>query len=65
MDDLPSPIIVRLFIKCKPLLSASWAVHKVRHARGGGVREGVTVCDWGRGNGQKPPWTKPSRQKIP
>jgi len=20
-------------------------VHKVRHARGGGVREGVTVCD--------------------
>ena len=21
------------------------AVHKVRHARGGGVREGVTVCD--------------------
>jgi len=25
------------------------AVHKVRHARGGGVREGVTVCDRGRG----------------
>ena len=23
------------------------AVHKVRHARGGGVREGVTVCDRG------------------
>ena len=21
------------------------AVHKARHARGGGVREGVTVCD--------------------
>ena len=26
------------------------AVHKVRHARGGGVREGVTVCDRGRGS---------------
>ena len=26
-----------------------WAVHKVRHARGGGVREGVTVCDRGWG----------------
>src|SRR6218665_1259431 len=26
-------------------LSAMGAVHKVRHARGGGVREGVTVCD--------------------
>jgi len=25
------------------------AVHKVRHALGGGVREGVTVCDMGRG----------------
>ena len=25
------------------------AVHKVRHARGEGVREGVTVCDRGRG----------------
>ena len=25
------------------------AVHKVRHARGGGVQEGVTVCDRGRG----------------
>ena len=27
------------------------AIHKVRHARGEGVREGVTVCD--RGKGQK------------
>src|SRR6218665_125931 len=26
------------------------AIHKVRHARGGGVREGVTVCDMGRGS---------------
>src|SRR6218665_2646779 len=25
------------------------AVHKVRHARGEGVREGVTVCDRGEG----------------
>ena len=25
------------------------AVHKVRHALGEGVREGVTVCDRGRG----------------
>jgi len=24
-------------------------VHKVRHARGGGGREGVTVCDRGEG----------------
>ena len=27
------------------------AVHRVRHARGGGVREGVTVCDRGRVQG--------------
>jgi len=25
------------------------AIHKARHARGGGVREGVTVCDRRRG----------------
>jgi len=29
----------------------SGAVHKVRHARGEGVREGMTVCD--RGGGKK------------
>src|SRR6218665_3731748 len=29
--------------------SASGAVHKVRHARGEGGLEGVTVCDRGRG----------------
>ena len=28
---------------------AERAVHKVRHARGEGVREVVTVCDRGRG----------------
>jgi len=28
------------------------AIHKVRHARVGGIREGVTVCD--RGGGQEP-----------
>ena len=26
------------------------AVHKVRHGRGEGVRESVTVCDRGRGS---------------
>ena len=28
-------------------ISQLGAVHKVRHAREGGVREGVTVCDRG------------------
>ena len=28
---------------------ASESVHKVRHARGEGVQEGVTVCDRGGG----------------
>src|SRR6218665_2271141 len=50
----------RSFVNSRVLLSVSpndvalclyGAVHKVRHARGGeGVREGVTVCDRGRGS---------------
>ena len=37
--------------KClKALYRYLGAIHKVRHTRGGeGVREGVTVCDRGRG----------------
>ena len=34
-----------------PLRIDIGAVHKVRHARGGGVREGVAACD--RGGGQE------------
>src|SRR6218665_894708 len=48
---LKKPLITR--IKLNRLYHASSnseAVHKVRHARvGGGVREGVTVCDRGKG----------------
>ena len=32
-----------------PVLVHYGAVHKARHARGEGVREGVTVCDRGMG----------------
>jgi len=45
-----------LINKLVPLLSNGTlgAVHKVRHAQGGGVQEDVTVCD--KGEGVKSMW---------
>src|SRR6218665_3849549 len=40
-----SLLLLRAFLQA-PYLGA---VHKVRHAQGGGGREGVTVCDRGMG----------------
>ena len=43
---IPVKTCVTIVIESRPI----GAVHKVHHARGGGVQEGVTVCDRGEGS---------------
>ena len=46
---LPRKITVLICVSTFEGYGSLGAVHKVRHARGEVVREGVTVCDRGRG----------------